>query len=104
MSEDPSAWRRKPAGDIRVDVVIPVYNEAHVLERSIRRIHQFFEAQVPYQWRIVIAENGSRDGTGEVAGRLSETMANVHMVAVGQPGRGWALRTAWMQGLLALGQ
>ena len=49
MSEDPSAWRRKPAGDIRVDVVIPVYNEAHVLERSIRRIHQFFEAQVPYQ-------------------------------------------------------
>ncbi len=97
MSEDPSAWRLKPTGDIRVDVVIPVYNEAHVLERSIRRIHQFFEAQIPYQWRIVIAENGSRDGTGQVAGQLSKTMAKVHLVAVGQPGRGRALRTAWMQ-------
>lgn len=97
MSEDPCAWRLKPTADIRVDAVIPVYNEAHVLEHSIRRVHDFFAAQIPYRWRIVIAENGSRDGTAEIAGRLRDTMSNVGVVEVEQPGRGRALRTAWTQ-------
>ena len=97
MSAETGNWRLKPAADIRVDVVIPAYNEAHVLEHSIRRVHEFFEAQVPYRWRIVIAENGSRDGTADVGRDLSQTMPRVDMVTVGQPGRGLALRTAWTQ-------
>ena len=53
-----------------MDVVIPVLNEAHVLERSIRTVHDFLSERVPYRWRIVIAENGSTDGTMDVAQRL----------------------------------
>ena len=60
-------WRLKPIGQIRVDVVVPVLNEAHVLERNLTRLHRFLDKNVPFAWRIVIAENGSTDGTGAIA-------------------------------------
>lgn len=89
-------WRKKPTHQIRIDVVIPVLNEAHVLERSIRTLHAFLTANVPFAWRIVIAENGSTDGTAEVGRRLvSELMPDVDLLIVGQRGRGRALRMAW---------
>ncbi len=80
-----------------MDVVIPVLNEAHVLERSIRTVHDFLSERVPYRWRIVIAENGSTDGTMDVAQRLRGTMPSVHTVAIGQRGRGRALRVSWTE-------
>lgn len=88
-------WRTKAPGEILVDVVIPVLNEAHVLEASIRRLHAFFEANVPYRFRLVIAENGSTDGTAEVAKALERTLSNVDCLVIGRPGRGRALRMAW---------
>src|SRR3990172_3570311 len=46
-----------------VDVVLPVYNEEHVLERSVRALHRFLTDNLAHEWRIVIADNGSTDGT-----------------------------------------
>lgn len=86
---------RKPVADILVDVVVPVLNEAHVLERSIRTLHQFFEANLPMAWRLVVAENGSTDGTLEVAQRLARELPRVDVLSIGARGRGRALRRAW---------
>jgi glycosyltransferase involved in cell wall biosynthesis len=80
-----------------VDVVIPVLNEAHVLQRSIETLREFLHLKFPYPARIVIAENGSQDGTGAIAQRLSETYPDVQAVYLNQRGRGRALRTAWSQ-------
>jgi len=91
-------WRSKPDSRIGVDVVIPVLNEAHVLERSIQTVHDFLTLRVPYRWRIVIAENGSTDGTADVARRLCERFERVELLVVGKRGRGRALRAAWMRG------
>ena len=88
-------WRAKPEGAIRIDVVIPVLNEAHVLERSMRTLHRFFEGNVPFDWRLVIAENGSTDGTARVAESLTRNLSRVDFLMIGRPGRGRALRTAW---------
>lgn len=88
-------WRHKPEGDIRVDVVIPVLNEAHVLRRSVQTLGAFFRAQVPFDWRLVIAENGSTDGTAEVGRALAAEDDRVELLLIGQRGRGRALRTAW---------
>ena len=90
-------WRHKPASQIRVDVVVPVLNEAHVLERSIVTLHQFLEQNIAFDWRIVIAENGSTDGTAEVGGRLAAVMERVELLLIGRRGRGRALRTAWIR-------
>jgi glycosyltransferase involved in cell wall biosynthesis len=91
----PDAWRLKSAPGISVDVVVPVLNEAHVLERSIRTLHAFFERHIPFAWRVIIAENGSTDGTAEVGRRLAADLSNVELLLIGRRGRGRALRTAW---------
>lgn len=89
------AWRRKRPADIRVDVVVPVLNEAHVLEKSIRTLDSFFRQHIALDWRLVIAENGSIDGTADVGRRLAAELARVECLTIGQRGRGRALRVAW---------
>jgi glycosyltransferase involved in cell wall biosynthesis len=79
-----------------VDVVLPVFNEAHVLERSVRALHGFLTDHLTYQWRILVADNGSTDGTFDVAKRLEGEMANVAVMRIPEAGRGRALTRAWL--------
>lgn len=79
-----------------VDAVIPVYNEAHVLAQSIGTLVGFLGAQLPYAWRIVVADNASTDGTLGVAERLAAQHPRVVVQHLAQKGRGRALRTAWL--------
>ena len=85
----------EPAPGVVVDLVVPVYDEAHVLEASIRRLHAHLGAALPFPWRITIADNGSDDGTVDVARRLAEELAEVEVLALARKGRGRALRAAW---------
>ena len=79
-----------------VELVIPVYNEAHVLARSIGTLTGFLGEQLPYPWRIVIADNASTDGTLAVAEQLAARDPRVAVRHLAQKGRGRALRTAWL--------
>ncbi|MBI2835652.1 MAG: glycosyltransferase [Acidobacteria bacterium] len=90
-----SEWRLKPASDIAIDVVIPVLNEAHVLEANVRKVHAFFGGAVPHRWRIVIAENGSTDETVDVGRRIADALPHVEVIVVPERGRGRALQRAW---------
>ncbi len=81
--------------DPQVDLVVPVLNEAHVLEQSVETIREFLTKHFPYPWRVVVAENGSKDGTLEAARALAERYDDVAVVELGQRGRGRALRVAW---------
>ncbi len=80
-----------------VDLVIPVLNEAHVLEKSVQRVRAFLKERFPYPARIVIADNGSSDGTGDVARSLSERYPDVVYFSIDRRGRGRALRKAWSE-------
>ena len=79
----------------RVDVVIPVYNEALVLEASVRRTLQLFDTHPRYEWHVVVADNGSSDGTGAIAQRLAAEDPRVRALLLTIKGRGLALREAW---------
>lgn len=80
-----------------VDAVIPVYNEEHVLERSVTTLRRFLREHFPYPWRIVIADNASIDNTLAVAQRLAdEYPGEVTYLHLPQKGRGRALRSAWL--------
>lgn len=83
--------------EIKVDVVIPVYNEEKDLPTSIETLHQFMTANMPYDWRIVIADNASIDRTLEIAKALSERYPRVTYIHLDQKGRGRALRKAWLE-------
>lgn len=68
-----------------VDVVVPVYNEAHVLAASIARLHGYLTDRFPFPWRITIADNASTDGTWDVASRRPAAAGGA--AAVGSLGR-----------------
>jgi glycosyltransferase involved in cell wall biosynthesis len=80
---------------VDVEIVIPVYNEQRTLEGSIRRLHTFLSRSFPLSWQIVIADNGSTDGTHAIARRLSYELTGVETIGLREKGRGRALRTAW---------
>lgn len=81
----------------RVDIVIPVLNEAHVLRKSVETVLRFGRDTLLYQWRIVIVDNGSTDGTQKVAKELEAQYSEVAFIHLVQRGRGRALRSAWLQ-------
>ncbi len=80
-----------------VDIVIPVYNEAHVLADSIHRLVGYLGSSFPFTWRVTIADNASTDDTWSVAERLEARDPRVRAVHLDQKGRGRALRTVWLE-------
>ena len=48
-----------------VDIVIPVLNEAHVLDKSVETLRRFLGRGFDYSWKVVIVDNGSTDGTDQ---------------------------------------
>ncbi len=53
----------------RVNLTLPVYNEARQLAASVRRVLAFLAGQPRWSWEVVLADNGSTDGTrAQVAG------------------------------------
>ena len=91
--------RPRPAGPRHVapsvEIVVPVFNEQAALERSIRRLHRFLGAELPFSWRIVIADNASTDATPAIAEALARELPGVEVLRVERKGRGLALREAW---------
>ncbi len=80
----------------KVDVVLPVYNEERMLEQSVRTLNLFLSDNLAHEWRILIADNGSRDRTREIGQRLAEELTNVELMHIPEAGRGRALSRAWL--------
>jgi glycosyltransferase involved in cell wall biosynthesis len=78
-----------------VEVVVPVFNEAASLERSVRSLRRYLGAELPVSWRIVIADNASTDATPAIAGALARELPGVELLRIDRKGRGRALREAW---------
>jgi glycosyltransferase involved in cell wall biosynthesis len=79
-----------------VEIVIPVKNEAHVLAERVTELHRELSVHFPVLWRITIVDNASTDGTWYVARHLSVELPRVQAMRLERPGRGGALRAAWM--------
>ena len=80
-----------------IDLVIPTYNEERVLRDSVVRTLAFLDGHPEHAWRVVIADNGSRDRTPAIARELeAEHPGRVVALDVLARGRGIALRVAWL--------
>jgi len=78
-----------------LDVVVPVHDEEDGLEPCLRRLHAHL-ARLPWPSRITVAENASTDGTLAVARRVAAELPGVVVRVESDPGRGRALREAWL--------
>ena len=78
-----------------IDVVIPVLNEEKALPGCIESLTQFLQYNSPYDFRIVIADNGSDDLTPEISSSLAKEHPQVTWIRLEMRGRGRALKKAW---------
>jgi glycosyltransferase involved in cell wall biosynthesis len=82
------------AASTRLSVVIPAYNEASRIERTLDRTVAFLDGRGE-TWEVVVADDGSRDETPAIVQRYirSHGDARVRLVALPQNrGKGAALR------------
>ena len=54
-----------------LSVIIPAYNEEKRLPATLKKVKAYLEKQ-SYDWEVLIVNDGSRDRTAEVAGRMIE--------------------------------
>jgi glycosyltransferase involved in cell wall biosynthesis len=81
---------------LRLDVVVPVYNEQATLEHSVRALHEALGELFDEPWQITIADNASTDATSVVADKLALALPGVRAIHLAEKGRGRALKRAWL--------
>jgi glycosyltransferase involved in cell wall biosynthesis len=83
------------ARECLVEVTVPVYNEEKVLAESVRKLHAYLTANLPFHFVITIADNASTDATFAIARRMAAELPRVRAVHLDRKGRGRALRDVW---------
>ncbi|HEX7483180.1 MAG TPA: dolichyl-phosphate beta-glucosyltransferase [Candidatus Bathyarchaeia archaeon] len=86
-----------PNGIVQVSVVLPAYNEVDYLQPAVEKTTQTLN-QVAQTYEVIIAEDGSTDGTAERAEELAQQNLKVrHIHREKRLGRGTALNNAFKQ-------
>src|SRR5258708_4049062 len=63
-----------------VSVAIPVYNEYAVLAELVERLAKNADACAKYTWEFILVDDGSKDGSLEVARGLAEKEPRLRVV------------------------
>jgi glycosyltransferase involved in cell wall biosynthesis len=80
-----------------VNLTFPVFNEEAQLAVSLRRVTRFLATQPQHAWELVVADNGSSDRTlDEARAFAAEGVVPLRIRHRDKPGRGGALREAWL--------
>ncbi len=64
----------------RIWVVMPTYNEAANVERIVRAAASELQRLAPEDFRILVVDDGSPDGTGEIADALARSLPPVEVL------------------------
>jgi dolichol-phosphate mannosyltransferase len=70
----------------RVWLIMPTYNEAENLEPIVRQVLERLQQAAPDQHRILVVDDNSPDGSGQIADRLAEEFPAVEVMH--RPGKG----------------
>jgi glycosyltransferase involved in cell wall biosynthesis len=81
-----------------VSIVIPVYNEEGILREAVTELLAGLETvrvaleRPEMTFEVIIAENGSKDGTVELANHLASERPEIRTFSLGEPNYGKAMR------------
>ena len=87
---------RGESSSISVSIVIPVYNEEGIIVEAIEELIAALD-QWDRSYEVIIAENGSRDRTVELAEALSDRFPHVTTFSTGEPNYGLALKSGLLR-------
>jgi glycosyltransferase involved in cell wall biosynthesis len=78
-----------------IHFVIPFYNSGAALAENVLAIHRFLERHLKGEFEVVLANDGSTDGSAEAAADLAESTRAVRLAGYDRNrGRGYAVRFA----------
>src|SRR5690606_10740249 len=64
-----------------VSIILPAFNEAAILEQNIVVIEEYLRSiESRYRFEIMIINDGSSDGTGEIAEELASRFPNLRVL------------------------
>ncbi len=75
---------------MKLSILMPAYNEAATVERALAAV-----LATPQEKEIIMVDDGSTDGTGEILTKLSQDHSDVHVIVHKRnQGKGAAVRSA----------
>jgi glycosyltransferase involved in cell wall biosynthesis len=79
-----SSSRRESNGDLSgkplISLVVSAYNEATLVERNLGRLCEYMNSlEDEYRWEMIFVNDGSTDGTGELAEAFAKTRDSMHV-------------------------
>ena len=82
----------RPSAQTYLSVVVPAYNEARRIVRTLERLWDYLEGQ-PYRWSVTVVSDGSTDGTDTLAADFARANPSFAVVAYApNRGKGYAVR------------
>ncbi|MEN8241014.1 MAG: dolichyl-phosphate beta-glucosyltransferase [Chloroflexota bacterium] len=79
---------------IKLSVIIPAYNEGQRLPQTLDQVAAYLQSQ-NYSYEVIVVENGSTDGTLEVAEQFAEGHKNFSVLQSSK-GKGMAVHTGML--------
>ncbi len=82
-----------------IEITVPVLNEEKNLRKQILKLHSWLTDHFRdfYEWKIVIADNGSDDHTEIIAKDLINGYNEIKYIRLEERGVGLALQTSWWE-------
>jgi len=84
------------SGSVFLSVVIPAHNEERRLGPSLEKVFDFLAAQ-PYSAEVMVVENGSTDGTLQLAQQAAARYEHLRVLQADQRGKGLAVRQGMLE-------
>lgn len=82
---------------IYLSIIVPAYNEANRITKTLRRFQEYFNGK-PFTYEIIIAADGPRDNTIEVAKKLSPEIKNLRILERRKNrGKGFTVREGMLE-------
>lgn len=78
-----------------LSLIIPAHNESERLPASLERLKSFVSS-LPFETEVIVVENNSRDNTADIVREWMETMPQLRLISLAQPGKGNAIRTGML--------
>ena len=81
----------RSSNSVTLSVVIPAYNEEQRLPATLEQVLAYLDQQ-PYRSEVVIADDGSTDGTAALVERVAVRHSDVNLLRLDHRGKGHAVR------------
>jgi len=65
--------------DTFLSVIVPIYNEAERLPKTLQRLHEYLTAK-PFSYEILLVLDGPTDGTRQVVNKIAAEIANLRII------------------------